>query len=52
MEVLIEQTLKDELDQLKELKERYADTLETIDEESKSLEAQFEAMVAELVVTE
>ena len=52
MEVLIEQPLKNELDDLKGLKERYADTLETIDEESKELEAQFEAMVAELVVTE
>lgn len=52
MEVLIEQPLKNELDDLKALKERYADTLETIDEESKELEAQFEAMVAELVVTE
>ncbi len=49
---LIEIPLKDELDTLKALKERYADTLETIDGESKSLEAQFEAMLAELVVTE
>ncbi|PAV27787.1 type I restriction-modification system subunit M [Virgibacillus profundi] len=49
---LVEVPLKNEIDTLKELKERYADTLETIEEESKSLEAQFEAMLQELVVTE
>src|SRR5699024_1758311 len=49
---LIEIPLKNELDILKDLKERYADTLETIDKESKSLEAQFEEMLQELVVTE
>ena len=49
---LVEVPLKNELDILKELKERYADTLETIEAESKSLEEQFEAMVQELVVTE
>ncbi|WP_053217763.1 type I restriction-modification system subunit M [Virgibacillus senegalensis] len=48
---LVEVPLKNELDTLKELKERYADTLETIEAESKSLEAQFEAMLQELVVT-
>ena len=49
---LIETPLKNELDQLNMLKERYADTLETIEEESKSLEKKFEAMLSELVVTE
>lgn len=49
---LVEVPLKNELDILKELKERYADTLKTIEEESKSLEEQFEAMLSELVVTE
>ncbi|MBY0098778.1 type I restriction-modification system subunit M [Mesobacillus maritimus] len=49
---LVEVPLKDELDTLKELKERYAGTLETIEEESRSLEAQFEAMLEELVVTQ
>src|SRR5699024_8991276 len=49
---LIEIPLKNELDILKELKARYADTLETIEKESQSLEAQFEEMLSELVVTE
>ena len=49
---LIETPLKNELDQLNMLKERYADTLETIEEESKSLEKEFEVMLSELVVTE
>src|SRR5699024_6396630 len=49
---LIETPLKSELDTLKELQARYADTLETIEAESKSLEAQFEDMLSELVVTE
>jgi len=49
---LIEIPLKNELDILKDLKERYADTLETIEKESKSLEAQFEDMLEELVVME
>lgn len=52
MTTLIEQPLKDELDILKQLKERYRDTLETIDQESKQLESEFEAMLEELVVTE
>ena len=49
---LVEAPLKNELDTLKELKERYADTLEIIEEESKALEAQFEEMLSDLVVTE
>ncbi|MHA6250376.1 type I restriction-modification system subunit M [Oceanobacillus sp. CAU 1775] len=49
---LVELPLKNELNTLKELKERYADTLETIEEKSKSLEEEFEAMLAELVVSE
>lgn len=40
----IETPLSD-LDQLKILKERYADTLEAFDEESKSLEQEFEAIL-------
>src|SRR5699024_2202669 len=52
MTQLIEIPLKNELDTLKELKARYADTLKTIEKESKSLEAQFEEMLKELVVTE
>src|SRR5699024_1827251 len=52
MTQLIEIPLKNELDTLKELKARYADTLKTIETESQSLEAQFEAMLKELVVTE
>src|SRR5699024_5287643 len=52
MSGLIEIPLKNELDILKELKARYADTLETIEKESKSLEAQFEDMLEELVVME
>src|SRR5699024_3613862 len=50
MTQLIEIPLKNELDMLKELQTRYADTLETIETESQSLEAQFEEMLAELVV--
>ena len=49
---LIEIPLKNELDTLKELQARYADTLETIEKESQSLESQFEEMLQELVVTE
>ncbi|APC65609.1 hypothetical protein AAV35_012525 [Salimicrobium jeotgali] len=49
---LIEIPLKNELDTLKELQARYAATLETIEKEGQSLEAQFEKMLSELVVTE
>src|SRR5699024_2871097 len=52
MTQLIEIPLKNELDTLKELQARYADTLETIERENQSLEAQFEDMLSELVVTE
>lgn len=52
MTQLIEIPLKNELDILKELKARYSDTLEMIETESQSLEAQFDDMLAELVVTE
>src|SRR5699024_8453821 len=48
MTQLIEIPLKKELDTLKELETRYADTLETIEKESQSLEAQFEEMLKEL----
>jgi len=49
---LIEIPLKEELDTLQELKTRYADTLETIEKESQTLEAAFQDMLAELVVSE
>src|SRR5690625_323685 len=52
MTKLIETSLKNELDELRMLKERYADTLETIGKESKTLEAEFADMLKELVVTE
>src|SRR5699024_5520117 len=51
MTQLIENPLKKELETLKELQARYADTLETIETESQSLEAQFSTMLEELVVT-
>ncbi|MCG2017104.1 type I restriction-modification system subunit M [Staphylococcus epidermidis] len=52
MTQLIEIQLKNELDILKELQARYADTLKTIEKERQSLETQFEEMLKELVVTE
>src|SRR5699024_11341914 len=52
MTQLIEIPLKNELDTLKELQARYADTLDTIEKESQSLEAELKEMLAELVVTE
>lgn len=51
MTTLIERALRKELDTLQQLAERYADTLDTIEAESKRLEQQFEAMLNELVVT-
>lgn len=52
MTQLINTPLKEELAQLQNLIDRYADTLETIEEESKLLEREFEVMLSELVVTE
>ena len=52
MTQLIENQLKSELDILKELQNRYTDTLEMIEKESQLLETQFEEMLKELVVTE
>ncbi|HZW68691.1 MAG TPA: type I restriction-modification system subunit M [Pseudogracilibacillus sp.] len=49
---LIENPLKEELQTLEMLQERYADTLSTIDEESEQLEKEVEAMMQELVVNE
>ncbi len=49
---LIENPLKADLDTLKMLKERYTDTLETIDEEADQLEQELEALMQELVVQE
>lgn len=48
---LIDNPLKNELDILKELQARYADTLGMIEKESQSIELQFEEMLSELVVT-
>ena len=46
---LIERPLKNELDTLKLLDNRYKFTLEDLDEEYKELEAEFESLVAKLV---
>jgi len=48
---LIEEPLKEELDILKELNERYKDTLDDLDAEYKTLEASFKEMANQLVVT-
>ncbi len=47
---LIEKPLKEELETLKLLDERYQSTLEDLDDEFKALESSLEAMMAELVV--
>ncbi|EAD0634742.1 type I restriction-modification system subunit M [Listeria monocytogenes] len=47
---LIELPLKKELDMLEQLYERYAETLDDIDEESKKLENELEKLMSELVV--
>ncbi|MDT0015642.1 type I restriction-modification system subunit M [Listeria swaminathanii] len=47
---LIELPLKKELDILEQLHERYAETLDDIDEESKKLEKELEKLMSELVV--
>lgn len=47
---LIEKPLEDELETLRLLDERYALTLNDLDEESKDLEASFEELLSELVV--
>ena len=49
---LIKKPLEAELDTLKQLKDRYSSTLNDLDEEYKDLEANFESMLAELVVME
>ncbi|MFD1363282.1 type I restriction-modification system subunit M [Lentibacillus salinarum] len=49
---LIEDPLKDELQTLEMLQERYADTLTTIEEESEQLEKDFEKMMQQLVVSD
>lgn len=48
---LIEEPLKEELDILKELNNRYLDTLDGLDAEYKTLEASFKEMANQLVVT-
>ncbi|EAE0858270.1 type I restriction-modification system subunit M [Listeria monocytogenes] len=47
---LIELPLKKELDIIKQLHERYVETLDDIDEESKKLENELEKLMSELVV--
>ncbi|MBF2513681.1 type I restriction-modification system subunit M [Listeria marthii] len=47
---LIELPLKKELDIIKQLHERYAETLDYIDQESKKLENELEKLMSELVV--
>ena len=47
---LVEIPLKDELNSLQMLQERYADTLSDIDMEIESLMSEFEALKKELVV--
>lgn len=49
---LIEKPLKEELDILKELDERYKDTLDDLDAEYRELEASFKEMASQLVVTD
>ena len=49
---LIEEPLIEELDTLKELNERYTDTLDDLDAEYNELEASFKEMASQLVVTE
>ncbi|MCR8969088.1 type I restriction-modification system subunit M [Facklamia sp. 7083-14-GEN3] len=49
---LIEEPLKEELDTLKELANRYKDTLDVLEAEYKELEASFKDMASQLVVTE
>lgn len=48
---LIESPLKEDLQTLGMLEERYADTLATIEEESNRLEQAFEEMMQQLVVS-
>ncbi|WP_145141251.1 type I restriction-modification system subunit M [Paenibacillus sp. Y412MC10] len=50
MVALIERPLKTELSMLQKLNNRYAVTLSSIDEESRDLESEFEALMSELVV--
>lgn len=49
---LIERPLNDGLDTLKELNNRYKDTMDDLEAEYKELEASFEEMMSELVVTD
>lgn len=52
MESLVKNPLLAEIDTLKLLHNRYADTLADIEEESKALEEELEALLSQLVVTE
>ena len=49
---LIEEPLKEELDTLKELDDRYKDTLDDLEEKTRVLEVSFKEMISNLVVTE
>ena len=49
---LIEQPLKEDLETLEMLRDRYKDTLDSLEAESKQLEQELEAMLQEMVVTD
>lgn len=49
MQALIEEPIHQELDTLKMLHERYADTIDDLDNEIATLEAEFEALMSQLV---
>ena len=51
MTELIEKPLKEELDTLDLLNDRYKDTLEDLDDEFEALESELESLLAELVKT-
>lgn len=52
MILLAQEPLKKELAILKELQDRYKDTLADLDAETLALEKEFEALASQLVVTE
>jgi hypothetical protein len=49
---LIRKPLEEELDTLKQLKDRYSATLSDLDKEYSELEVDFQSMLADLVVVE
>ena len=52
MIALLERPLKEDLETLEMLQARYQDTLDSLEEESKKLEQELEAMLQEMVVTD